>query len=458
MNPRDLPPIHRLLEHPRLLPLIADHGRDFVKALCQEAVEILRREPNPPSTTDRPPLDRILDHVNAHLHPSLVHVINATGTVLHTNLGRAPLAASAIEAVRDASLSYSNLEIDISTGQRGHRSDHIDRLLRHLTGAEAGFAVNNNAGAVLLALAAIAAGREVIVSRGELIEIGGGFRIPDVMAASGAILREVGTTNRTHVRDYEQAIGERSGLLFKAHWSNFSMTGFTSSVSGESLVELGRRSGIPVMYDLGSGCLVNGSPYGWQAETVPECIRLGFDLVTFSGDKLLGGPQAGILCGRKDLIARAASHPLARALRIDKLTLAALEATLRVYRDPARAWDEIPVLRTLSQSEQTIRRRVINWIRRFRNNQSVQQATAQRDLAVVGGGALPGVTLPTWGVILSAPQWTSTELLDRLRKLRIPVIARIRDDAVFLDFRTIQRDEETTLIDSLVELEHQAGD
>ncbi len=457
MNPRDLPPIHRLLVHPLILPLIADHGRDYVKALCQEAVDLLRRESGQEETGHHPPLDRILAHITAHLHPSLAHVINATGTVLHTNLGRAPLAASALDAAVAVSLSYSNLEIDLETGQRGHRSAHIERLLRHLTGAEAGFAVNNNAGAVLLALAAIASDREVIVSRGELIEIGGGFRIPDVMSASGAILREVGTTNRTHLRDYEHAIGERTGLLFKAHWSNFTMSGFTSSVSGESLVELGRRHGIPVMYDLGSGCLVNGSPYGWQAETVPDCIRLGFDLVTFSGDKLLGGPQAGILCGRKDLIARAAAHPLARALRIDKLTLAALEATLRIYRDPARVWQEIPILRTLAQPESLIRRRVTNWIHRFRNRRPVLQATAQRDLAVVGGGALPGVTLPTWGVVLSGAGRTPPELLDRLRKLRIPVIGRIREDSVFLDFRTIQRDEEGTLIDSLCELECQAG-
>lgn len=445
MDPRDLPSIHSLLEHGSFGVFINRYGRDHIKMLCQDALELMRQNINDEENTGNL-IDRVLAYVARNVSPRFRRVINATGTVLHTNLGRAPLPEHAIRAISQTAQAYSNLEFNLDLGHRGHRSDHLNDLLVKLTGAEAGFAVNNNAGAVMLALASIAQGREVIVSRGELIEIGGGFRIPDVMTASGAILKEVGTTNRTHLKDYQSALNEHTGLIFKAHWSNFTMSGFTHSVTVNDLMEIGRSHSIPVMYDLGSGCMIDGSAFGWHTITVSESIRMGLDLVTFSGDKLLGGPQAGILCGRKDIIAKAAAHPLARALRIDKLSLAALESTLRLYLEPRRAWADIPVLRMLSQSESELRTRVKRWRKRLKISNEQLSVTVHRDMALVGGGALPGIMLPTCGVILKSNRFSSAKLLSLLRAAPIPIIARIKDNEVFLDFRTIQIQEEADLI------------
>ncbi len=382
---------------------------------------------------------------------SLAPVINATGVVLHTNLGRAPLSPLALERVRRVATGYSNLELDVAEKERGSRYAHVDTLLRRLTGAAAALVVNNNAAAVLLALESLARGKEVVVSRGELIEIGGEFRIPDIMRRSGAILREVGTTNRTHLRDYAEAISAETALLLKVHTSNYRILGFTSHVSAKDLAQLGRQRGIPVMEDLGSGCLVDLRPYGFPYEpSVPEAVAAGLDLVTFSGDKLLGGPQAGVLVGGSDLVERLKRNPLNRALRIDKLTLAALEATLYAY-EAATALQTLPALRMLTEPLGGVRRRARRLLQRLSpTTRSALGATLAGDTAQVGGGALPLVELPTVAVVLAG---RSAEELDRaLRTGEPPVIARIQGDRLLLDCRTIQNAEVPLLARALSRL------
>jgi L-seryl-tRNA(Ser) seleniumtransferase len=381
----------------------------------------------------------------------LDRVINATGVVLHTNLGRAPLAPAALARLLVVGARYSNLELDLATRERGSRADHVDALLRRLAGAEASLVVNNNAAAVLLALDALARGREVVVSRGELIEIGGAFRIPDVMARSGARLVEVGTTNRTRLADYRAALGPETALLLKVHPSNYRVLGFAESVGTAELAGLGRQHGIPVLEDLGSGCLVDLRPFGLPPEpTVPETVAAGADLVTFSGDKLLGGPQAGLVVGRRALVERLARNPLHRALRIDKLTLAALEATLRLYEDPAAASREIPALRMLGEPEARVRARARRALRRLAA--PVRDALAARvvaDRAQVGGGALPLAELPTAAVAVGTPALPAEALDARLRAGRPPVVGRIAEGRLLLDCRTVADDEVPALAAAL---------
>lgn len=369
---------------------------------------------------------------------SLRPVVNASGVVLHTNLGRALLSALAIERLGLVAGSYSNLELDLATKERGSRYAHVEALLRRLTGAEDALVVNNNAAAVLLTLETLARGREVVVSRGELIEIGGEFRIPDIMARSGAVLREVGTTNRTHLRDYASAIGPDTALLLKVHTSNYRVVGFTSEISSRELVALGRERGIPVMEDLGSGSLIDLRPFGFPYEpTVPEVVAAGVDVVTFSGDKLLGGPQAGIVVGRRELVRRLQTNPLNRALRIDKLTLAALEATLYAY-DAGRARETVPALTQLTEPLAGVRRRARQVVARIPAD--VRARLAARvvdDRAQVGGGALPTVELPTAAVQLGATPEAARSLDAALRAGDPPVIGRISEDRLLLDCRTV---------------------
>ncbi|MDI6895104.1 MAG: L-seryl-tRNA(Sec) selenium transferase [Bacillota bacterium] len=369
----------------------------------------------------------------------LRRVYNATGVVLHTNLGRAPLAPSALEAVTAAATGYCNLEFDLEAGERGTRYVHAVGLLRLLTGAEDALVVNNNAAAVLLCLAALARDREVVVSRGELVEIGGGFRIPEVMAQSGAHLVEVGTTNRTRRGDYERAIGPQTALLLKVHRSNFRMEGFVSEVEWPELVELGRSRGIPVMFDLGSGCLFDLAGEGVGDEpVVPRVVARGGDLVTFSGDKLLGGPQAGIIVGRAELVARLRSHPLLRAMRVDKMTLAALSATLALYLEPDPAAN-IPVLASLRADPDRLRRRAER-LRRLIRRRLLPGAPGE--LRVVparstpGGGSLPGVELPGYAVAVCSPRGAS-RLAEALRGAAVPVLGRVQGEQVLLDVRTL---------------------
>jgi len=365
-------------------------------------------------------------------------VINATGVVLHTNLGRAPLADVAIRAIEEVAQGFSNLEYDIETGQRGSRYSHCVGLLRRLTGAEDALVVNNCASAVLLALESLARGKDVIVSRGELIEIGGEFRIPDIMSRSGARLCEVGTTNRTHLKDYAGAIGPETGLILKVHTSNYRVVGFTAAVSSRELAELGRARGVPVMEDLGSGCFVDLTRHGFPYEpTVPEVVAAGVDLVSFSGDKLLGGPQAGILVGRAALMERLAHNPLNRALRIDKFTIASLEATLGAY-EAGTALETIPTLRMLTEPLASIRRRARRILLRAGADAGrMLGAQIVESRSQVGGGALPTVELPTAAIALGTTDRPAERLDEALRGGRPPVLGRLLDDRLLLDCRTV---------------------
>jgi L-seryl-tRNA(Ser) seleniumtransferase len=369
---------------------------------------------------------------------SLRPLINAQGVVLHTNLGRALLSSLALERVAAVGAAYSNLELDLVSKERGSRYSHVEALLRRLTGAEDALVVNNNAAAVLLALETLAHGKEVVVSRGELIEIGGEFRIPDIMLRSGAVLREVGATNRTHLRDYADVIGPDTALLLKVHTSNYRVVGFTADVSSRELTELGRSRGIPVMEDLGSGSLVDLRPWGFPYEpTVPEVVASGVDLVTFSGDKLLGGPQAGIVVGRRAIVSRLKKNPWNRALRIDKFTIAALEATLYAY-ESGTAQQTIPTLRALTEPLADVRQRARRVLGRL--PRGVRDSLAPRiveDHAEVGGGALPTVQLPTAGISLGASPAAARALDAALRVGEPPVVGRMLDDRLYLDCRTV---------------------
>jgi L-seryl-tRNA(Ser) seleniumtransferase len=403
------------------------------------------------------PLDPATLHaaVRAHLAAEaawrLEHVVNATGVVLHTNLGRAPLSAAALDRIAEAGRYYTNLELDVRSKERGSRYAHVDPLLRRLSGAEASLVVNNNAAAVLLALESVAHGREVVVSRGELIEIGGAFRIPDIMARSGARLVEVGTTNRTRLADYRAAVGPETALLLKVHPSNYRVVGFTEGVTTAELAGLGRERGIPMMEDLGSGCFVDLRRHGITPEpTVPDTVAQGADLVTFSGDKLLGGPQAGIVVGRRALVERLARNPLNRALRIDKLTLAALEATLRAYEDPDRAITELPALRMLTEPALVVRRRARRILRRV----PARMRTAlglhlAADRSQVGGGALPLVEMDTAVLALGSSDHSPEALDARLRAGHPPVIGRVAGARLLLDCRTVADDEVSVLAAAL---------
>ena len=363
---------------------------------------------------------RVRDELKAARRPALRRVLNATGVIVHTNLGRAPLSQAALERVQDAGRAYSNLEYDLAAGARGSRQDHVGRILSRLTGAEAAIVVNNNAGAMLLALAALAEGREVLVSRGELIEIGDGFRIPDVLARSGARLVEVGTTNRTRADDYERAVGAETALLLRVHQSNFRVVGFTEQPTVPELATVARRHEVPLLDDLGSGALLDLS----DEPTVRGALTAGADLVCFSGDKLLGGPQAGIVVGRASLVEKLRRHPLHRALRIDKLGLAALEGTLLLYLEPERALREIPVLRMLHEDAGTVRARAERLA-------AETGGAVEETLARVGGGALPLAELPSFACAVDE------ELSEPLRRNEPPVIGIVRDGRLLLDCRTL---------------------
>ena len=391
------------------------------------------------------------DLLQAAEQPSLRRVINGTGVVLHTNLGRSPLAERAVQRVAEVARSYSNLELDLTTGERGSRYVHVEGLLCRLTGAEAALVVNNNAAAVLLVLTALAKGREVIVSRGELVEIGGSFRIPDVMAESGATLVEVGATNKTHGRDYEQAITEQTALLLKVHTSNYRLLGFTAGVSREEMVAMAHGRGLHAVEDLGSGVLLDLPAYGYDAEpTAILSVKAGVDVVTFSGDKLLGGPQAGIVVGRRELLERIRKHPLNRALRIDKLTLAALEETLRLYLDPAAAWREIPTLRLLAMPKEELSRRARALARLLRRKLGdLAEVAVIEGTSQAGGGSLPAVEIPTWLVTVQAKALPAHRVEERLRLGEPAVLVRVQHDRVLLDPRTLLEGDDRDLTNAL---------
>jgi len=442
---RDLPSVDRLLTHAAARPLLAQYRRPYVTGRCREILDELRHalrqgDPiSPAELEDAALMARVAARLEAGREPALVNVVNATGTLLHTNLGRALLAPDAVEAVSRAAAHAVNVEYDLVPGERGRRETPIERLLVSLTGAEAATFVNNNAAAVLLALNSLAEGREVIVSRGELIEIGGAFRIPEIMAKSGAILREVGTTNRTHPSDYERAIGPDTALLLKVHTSNYRVVGFHTEVSLAELVAIARARGVPVMEDLGSGALVDLSEYGLPKEPlVAERIALGADLVTFSGDKVLGGPQAGLVVGRKALLERIVNNPLHRAVRCGKLTIAAMEATLRLYQQSARAAEEIPTLRAFTRSLADIDAMGARLLRELHAalgpefHVSLEDSTAQ-----IGSGALPTEEIPSRVVVVGHDRMSAGQIAERFRRSAPPIIGRIRDDRFLLDLRAV---------------------
>ncbi len=379
-------------------------------------------------------------------------LINATGIVIHTNLGRAILSDRAIENIINVAGSYSNLEYELSQGRRGKRYSHIKDILRELSGAEDAVVVNNNAAAVFLCLNTFAKDREVIVSRGELVEIGGSFRIPEVMKSSGAILREVGTTNKTHFADYKNALSGSTSLILKVHQSNYKIIGFTEEVSIKDLVKLGREFRIPVMADLGSGCMINLEKYGIYGEpTVQDVIKMGLDVVTFSGDKLLGGPQAGIILGRDKFIQKIQKNPLLRAMRIDKLTLASLEAIFMQYLDEEKAVKEIPTLRMLTEAPDRIKKRakkIFASLKKDILNQAKLEVIADQSQA--GGGSLPEINFPTFAVSIKPLNISVNELEKRLRLGNLPVIARIKEDALLIDARTVQDREIKTIVNCIV--------
>lgn len=388
--------------------------------------------------------DRALADIAARLAPSLRPVINATGVLLHTNLGRAPLASGAVEAAARVSAGYSNLEYDLAQGARGHRHTHAERLLTDLTGAESALVVNNNAAAALLVLAALASGREVIVSRGELVEIGGGFRVPEVLAQSGAVLREVGTTNRTRINDYAAAIGDHTAALLRVHRSNFRIEGFAEQPALADLSALGRTFGLPVVEDQGSGWLGAGDlPEALRHEpSIADSLQAGVDLVLFSGDKLLGGPQAGIIVGRTALIERVRRHPLLRAVRADKLVYAALEATLALWAQPAQR-ERLPVWRMLTAAMEDIDRRARTLASAL--GPSGIQCRILDGFSTTGGGSAPASRLPTRLLAVRKPGLSAAEFEQRLRESDPPVIGRIEHDEVLLDLRTVAADEDVAL-------------
>jgi L-seryl-tRNA(Ser) seleniumtransferase len=464
---RQIPSVDELLRQPRLAALAARIDRNLLLEVTRAALTDLRARlaAEADDTHGRRtiilPLDpaalqnEIANAVEQILSQSLQPVINATGVILHTNLGRAPLIEAAVEEFRRTATQYSNLEYDLEAGARGKRDVHTAQLLQRLTGAESAIVVNNCAAAVLLVLAALARDGEVLVSRGELIEIGDGFRIPEIMAQSGATLREIGTTNRTRVADYENAITEKTRVLLRVHPSNFQITGFTDKPSLAELASLAVRTKLPLVEDLGSGCLVDLSAFGIVEPLVRQSIEVGADIVMFSGDKLLGGPQAGIIAGKKDLVAKIRRHPLFRALRVDKLTIAALEATLGAYL--RAAYDEIPALRMIRLTVGDIKTRGENFLRELTVEipRGETEAKVEFELidgaSLVGGGSTPTQSLPTKLIRIASARHSAAQLEQRLRRAPagISVIARVESDRLILDLRTVLPAQEPALVQSI---------
>jgi L-seryl-tRNA(Ser) seleniumtransferase len=456
---RQMPSVDELLLRPRVAALAMRLDRSYLVEVVREVLSDLRRklasgDPSAQAMLEPRALAGTLEEYveGVLLGPSLQPVINASGVILHTNLGRAPLSELVIEEFRRSAVHYSNLEYDLSGGARGKRDAHTSRLIERLTGAEAAMVVNNCAAGLLVTLAALARDGEVIVSRGELIEIGDGFRIPEIMEQSGAILREVGTTNRTRIADYENAINEKTRIVLRVHPSNFQVTGFTEKPEVSELIRLGQRAGLPVVEDLGSGCLVDLSSFGISEPTVRESVKAGFSLVLFSGDKLLCGPQAGIIAGKNELVAKVRRHPLFRALRVDKLTIAALEVTLRAYLQGS--WDEIPVQQMIRASAKEIGKRAANFVH------GVQALIPSADVKIeivdgpslVGGGSTPSQSLPTKIIRIASSRYSANELEEQLRSglSGLPVIARIEDDCLLIDLRTVFAEQEAALAQSLI--------
>ncbi len=459
---RELPAVDRLLKEAVLEESLQNLPRRLVLQAVKDTINSYRKRIASSSASDQ-----LSGQINLSPHVlaaeaaalaenyagmNLKSVINATGVVIHTNLGRVPLARAAVEAISDIAASYNNLELSLKTGRRGSRQEHLEELICDLTGAEAALVLNNNAAAVFLALNTIAGGREVVVSRGQLVEIGSSFRIPEIMISSGARLAEVGTTNKTHLRDYEAAVNEDTAAFLKVHTSNYYMVGFTAEVGTADLAALAHRKGLLLLEDLGSGVLFDLEKYNLPAEPlVQDSISAGADLVTFSGDKMLGGPQSGIIVGRKDLISDIRSNQLARALRIDKFTIASLEATLRLYLDEETAVNEIPVWRMLTIDSDTLQQRAYALAERFAEIFGSDQVGVTEGFSKVGGGALPSAELPTYLVTIKPADGKihPTEFAEQLWRGDQPVILRLQQDTLLFDPRTIFENQEDELVEAI---------
>lgn len=450
---RQLPKVDEVLRRPPVAAL--ELPQTVVTDLVRGRIEELRQRILEGSLTSLPTVEELCDEVcaaaAAAAKPSLRPVINATGVTLHTNLGRACLSEKAVAAAAAAARRYSTLEYDLEKGERGSRYSHVEKLLCRITGARAAMAVNNNAAAVLLILSAVGKGGEVITSRGELVEIGGSFRIPEIMEQCGCSLREVGATNKTHLRDYENAIHEGTRALLKVHTSNYRILGFSESVPLQDLVALGRKHGLPVIEDLGSGCFFDLERIGIHGEpTVMDSVRAGVDIISFSGDKLLGGPQAGIILGSEEWIARLKTHPLTRAMRVDKMTLAALEATLQSYLEPEKAREEIPTLRMLSADPARLKLRAELLRERLEKEGVPCEVVPEQDQ--VGGGSVPTQLLPTWAVAVTPRNLTVDGLEERLRtRSATPIIGRIAHERYLLDVRTLWEEDFALIAASVAE-------
>ncbi len=457
---RELPAVDRLLREPPVEKLLGLLPRRLVLPAVQETIENCRREiiadQNDPAKLGA------IDLSPAHLAEkavalakkraaiSLKPLINATGIVIHTNLGRVPLAREAKDALAGVAANYNNLELSPASGKRGSRQEHLEQLLCELCGAEAALVVNNNAAAVFLVLKALAEKREVLVSRGQLVEIGGSFRIPEIMAASGALMIEVGTTNKTYLRDYERAVTENCAAFLKVHTSNYRLVGFTAEVDSAELAALARQHNLLMFEDLGSGALIDLQKFGLSPEPlVQDSIAAGADLVTFSGDKLLGGPQAGIIVGRNDLVSDLRNNQLARILRVDKFTIAAMEATLRLYLDEEKVAEKIPVWQMLSMGEDFLKARAEKIAGQLSSALKDAEISVLRGISRVGGGALPAAELPTWLVALKPKNYhiSAAELVERMRKGETPLVLRLQHDTLLLDLRTVREDQEQTLVE-----------
>ena len=450
---RSLPKIDEVLMDEGISALMERIPRETVVDAVRDSVETIRADILAGKITEpsEMKLDTIIDRINHTANKmdikSLRPVINATGVVLHTNLGRANLSDKAVEQVVSAARSYSTLEYDPEKGTRGSRHIHVENIIKKITGAEAAMAVNNNAAATMLVMAAVGRGREMIVSRGELVEIGGSFRIPDIMKESGSVLVEVGTTNKTRISDYESHINENTAALLKVHTSNYRVIGFTEDVSVKALRELGDKYDLPVIYDMGSGLMTDLSEWGIHEPVVKDSLKDGADVILFSGDKLLGGPQAGIIAGKKEYIDRMKSHPLARVVRVDKMTIAALEATLSEYADRDRALNEIPVLRMITKSREDLQaeclllKGMLDEITDPENGGMAYSVKVMEDDGVVGGGSAPDSRLQNMVLAIDHGKLSPDHIEEALRKGEPPVIARIKNDSVIIDVRTVNKSE-----------------
>ena len=452
---RKLPSVNQLLESPQLKQMVETVNHSVVVDGVRSFLDDLRDQVSTESgevsiPTPSEIADKIANWIKTEEKPYLRPVINGTGIILHTGLGRAPLAKSAIESVQEISEGYASVEVDVRTGERGQRIKSVEKLLCELTGAEAAAVVNNNAAATMLALSAMAEGREVIVSRGQLIEIGGSYRLPDVMECSGAKLREVGTTNKTHLFDYLRAINEETGALLKVHPSNFEVVGFTKTVSTKEMVALASEHDLPVIDDVGSGALIDFSEFGLMDEpVVSQSIKDGADVVLFSGDKLIGGPQCGIIIGKRKYIDTILSNPLMRAMRVDKMTLAALSATLLIYRDENRARTEIPILRMLSMPKENLKLRAEKIVAQLSHLGELEICEAVEADSMLGGGSLPTQKLSTWCVALTPKTQSVDRLAAGLRNGEPSVIGRVQKERFFLDMRTVQPSQDSGLVESI---------